>query len=361
MKKLDLYIIKKYLSTYFFIMGMLIIIIIIFDLSEKIESFIREDSEVTLQEIIVDHYLNFIPYFLSFFSPLFIFIAVITFTSKMASNSEIISILSSGISFNRMLFPYAITAIFLCVLNIFLNNFVIPRANETRLNFENKYINGTYINSRQNLHRQIKPNTFIYFRSYNCENNYGSKFSLEKIKDNKLSYKLISDDIIWNEEKNKWTINNYTIREIDINGNETLTKGIKMDTLLNFFPTDFSQRLTLTETLNYFELNDYIEKQKMRGIDLIAFYEVDKHKRFALPFSTIILTLLGVAISSRKVRGGIGMHILFGLILVFAYIILMQISSTLSTKSNWHPFIGVWLPNFVYIFITYFLLKRAPK
>ncbi len=361
LKKLDIYIIKKYLSTYFFSIGLLVIIIIFFDISEKIDDFLGDRAkDLTVKEIIFDYYFNFIPYFVSKFSALFIFISVIYFTSRMAYRTEIIAILSSGISFRRLLRPYLIVAFFLTLLNIYMNNFIIPPANKARLEFENTFIRVPYHNSDKNIHRQIEPGTFVYLESYNVSTNMGVKFSLEKINDGRLTYKLMSDYIKWDSVAKKWKIERYFIRKFESN-KETLESGNSMDTTLKLSPADFSTRVDNIETMNFFELRDYINIEKAKGVDRIEFYLVEYYGRFAFPIATIILTLIGVSISSRKVRGGIGVHIVIGLSLTFVYILFMQISNTASTYSSFPPILGVWMPNIVFAFITIYLLKKAPK
>jgi lipopolysaccharide export system permease protein len=358
LKKLDWYILRKFLGTFFYAITLIVLIAVIFDISEKIDDFL--DKKAPLKEIIFGYYLNFIPYFANLFSPLFTFIAVIFFTSKMASQTEIVAILSSGVSFKRMMRPYMIAATFLAVLSFTLNNFVIPRANEKRLAFEETYIRNKFMNTELNIHRQIEPGVFIYFESYNNLNNTGYRFSLEKIKDGILSYKLMADMVRWDSVKSQWQISDYHIRTI--NGvDENLITGKILDTTLAFYPKEFGTRLNNVETMNLYELNAFIDKEKMKGSDNVEFYEIEKYNRIALPFATFVLTIIGVSLACRKVRGGIGLHIGLGIILSFAYILFMQISNTFATYSNVPTYLAVWIPNIIFSFIALYIYRTAPK
>lgn len=358
MKKLDWYIIRKFLGTFFYAITLIVMIAVIFDISEKIDDFI--DKEAPLKAIVFDYYFNFIPYFGNLFSPLFIFISVIFFTSKMAANTEIVAILSSGVSFRRLLMPYFAAAAFLALISFTLNNFVIPKANQKRLAFENRYILNTYVNTEMNIHRQIKPGEFIYLESFNALNKTGYRFSLEKIQDGKMTYKMIADLIRWDSTGNKWVIENYYARTI--NGvKESIRTGAKLDTLFDFRPQEFSTRINNIETMNFWQLNKFIEKEKLKGADTIEYLLIEKYNRIALPFATFILTLIGVAISSRKVRGGIGLHIGIGIVISFSYILFMQVSNTFAIYGGVPPIIAVWIPDMIFGTLAVYLLKKAPK
>ncbi len=358
MKKIDIYIIKKFLGTFFFAISLLIIIVVIFDISEKIDDFIEKRPPLT--EIIFSYYLNFIPYFVNLFSYLFTFIAVIFFTSKMASGSEIIAILNSGISFWRMLVPYLIASVFLGLMSFYLANFLIPHTNKKMMAFEKLYLKNPYQYRERNIHMQIQPGTFIYMESYNSQTNMGYKFSLEDFKNNRLVYKLNADQIIWDSIKGEWKMKNYFIREIADN-NETLTKGTEKDTLININPRDFTVIVDDIKTMNYSELRAFIEKEQLKGTTAIKEYLVEKHKRIAFPFTTIVLTLIGVSISSRKVRGGIGVHLGYGIAITFSYIMFMQVTTVFATHGNLSPWLAVWIPNFIFIVVGIFLVRIAPK
>jgi lipopolysaccharide export system permease protein len=332
--------------------------VVVFDISEKVDDFF--ESEAPLRAILFDYYLNFIPYFGNLFSPLFTFIAVIFFTSKMAGNSEIISILTSGVSFNRFLRPFLLSAVLLCVLSFVLGNFIIPASNQLRLDFEYEYLKSPYKNRDKDIHMQIEPGTFIYIESYNIQKNIGYKFSIENFEKNELKKKLYSSYIQWDEQKEKWTIYNYIEREI--NGlYEEINKGEQKDTVLNLRPKDFNFRLSMVETMNYYELNSFIDKEKMKGSKNLVFHLIEKHKRIAFPFATIILTLVAVAMASRKVKGGIGLHLGIGLLISFSYILFMQISTTFATNGDLSPIVAVWIPNLMFSLLAIYLLRKAPK
>ena len=358
MQKLDWYIVKKFLGTFFFSISLILLIVVVFDISEKIDDFIEKDAP--LRGIIFDYYLNFIPYFGNLFSPLFTFVAVIFFTSKMANNTEVISILSSGISFNRFLRPFMLSAALLAVLSFTLSNFIIPPANSERLEFENIYIKNPYKNRDKDIHMQIKPGQFIYMQSYNTKRNIGYKFSMEQFENNELREKLFCNYIKWNESTENWTVHNYFIRKID-HLNEEIIEGDKLVLTINLHPDDFNVRRSMVETMNMFQLNDYIKEERMKGSKNLVFHIIEQQKRFAYPFATLILTIVAVAMASRKVRGGIGLHLGFGLLISFAYILFMQVSTTFATNGDLSPIIAVWIPNLLFATLGLYLLKKAPK
>lgn len=358
LKILDVYIIRKFIGTYFYAIVLIIGIAVIFDLAEKMDDFVSKG--VTLKEIVFDYYLNFIPYFANLFSSLFTFIAVIFFTSKMAYNTEIVAILSSGVSFKRIMFPYFVSATIIAVFSFVLTSFVIPPANEIRLQFENNYTKRKVRNTSRNIHRQVRPGIYIYMHSYNSYNNMGQQFSIEHIVDGELKSKLISDYVKWDTTINKWVAHNYHIREFTEKGEE-ISFGETIDTTIYLYPSDFTQRLNIVETMNMFELNEFIEDQKMQGTENVDFYLIEKYNRFANPFSTFILTVIGVALSSRKVRGGIGLHIGIGLALSFTYILFMRFSTMFSVGGSIPPLVAVWIPNILYTIIAIFLYRLAPK
>lgn len=359
MKKLDLYIIRKFLGTFFFSIILLIAIIVVFDVSEHIEDYIEKSAP--LKSIIFDYYMNWIPFFVNQFGALFTFVAVILFTSKMASNSEIIAILSSGISFKRMLFPYFLSALAIGVLSYGLASFVIPHASKTRLAFWETYIGSSFSNKEINIHRQIAPGTFIYMKSFAVTSSTGYYFAMDEFnEDNVLVKKLNSSSIKWNKDLDKWTINNYKIRTFE-GDKETMEHGAKLDTLLPFTKKEFSTRSDVSETMTSPELADYIELQKMRGSSNVVQLEIERYKRLSAAFATFILTLIGVSLSARKLRGGMGMHLGIGLGLSFSYILFQQVSSVFATNGDMNPMLAVWIPNIIYTFIAIYLYIKAPK
>jgi len=358
MRTIDLYIIKKFLGTFFLTLVLLIFIVIVFDISEKIDNFLRFDAP--LRAIIFDYYLNFVPYFINLFSYLLTFIAVIFFTSRMASNSEIIAILSSGISFRRLLVPYLISAVTLGLLSFFLANFIIPYTNRNMFAFEKRYLKDTREFNNQNIHLQISAGTYIYLENFNTHNRSGWKFTLEKFKDRELVYKLRGERIEWDSIGERWIIKNYYIRKID-GMKESIVKGVKLDTLLPFKPVDFTADIEEVKIMDYFTLREHIQKKELRGDPDTIKYKVKKYERIAFPFATVILTLIGVSVSSRKVRGGIGFHLGFGLALTFGYILFMQIFTVFATLGNLPPILAVWVPNIIFGVVALIMVQKAPK
>lgn len=357
-KIIDKYIIRKFLGTFFFALGLIIAIAIVFDISEKIDDFL--EKKAPLKAIVFDYYLNFIPYFGNLFSPLFVFIAVIFFTSRMAGLAEVVAILSSGVSFRRFVAPYMVGAAVIASISLLLNMYVIPHSNAQRLEFERIYIKNQFVYKNKDVHRQISPGQFIYFESYNNIDRVGYRFSLEKFKDGKLTYKLLSERIVWDSTASKWRIENYFIREI-AGMNETIKTGLKLDTVLAFSPEEFNRRTNYIETMDSNELNKFIEQERIRGTEELPFYLVEKHRRIAFPFATFILTLIGVSLSSRKVRGGIGVQIGAGILLSFTYIMFMQISQTFATNGNMSPMLAMWIPNIAFSFIAVYLYRKAMR
>jgi len=358
LNKLDFYILKKFLGTFFLAIALIISIAIIFDFSEKIDEFI--DNSAPLKAIFFDYYLNFIPYFVNLFSALFTFIAVIYFTSKMAYNSEIIAILASGITYRRMMRPYMAGAAIIGGISLLLGHIIIPSANKARIEFQNTYINKKRVNTEYNIHRQLEPGLYMYMSRYNSKTDVGYKFSLERFHGDTLVSKLISDYIKWDRKRETWVINNYYIRDI-IGEDEKITQGTKLDTTLNLRPSEFSQQKNIIETMTSKKLNAYIKDQRLRGVDNIEILLIEKHRRTSGPFSTFILTLIGVAMASRKVRGGIGLHLGLGLLISFSYIMFMQVSQVFALSGNVNPLIAVWIPNLLFAIIAIFLYRWAAR
>lgn len=358
MKKLDWYIIKKFLGTFFLAILLINVIVIIFDISEKIDDFMEND--VPFQYIVFTYYFNFLPYFTNLFLALFTFIAVIFFTSKMASHTEIIAILSGGISFNRLLYPYLISSVFLGMLSFALYNYIIPDANRVRLNFEYEWLGKKNHKFDWNIHIQTDPNTYLYIRNFDAKNNKGYYFSIEKYKNKLMYYKMLAYMIQYDSTGNSWMIKDYFIRSID-GKTEKMRRGAKMDTVLGVKPADFSSEVVDVTALGGKELRAFIEKEKIKGSPNIDFYELELYKRISMPFATIILTLIGVSLSSRKLRGGIGMHLGLGIALSFTYILFNQFASVFSTAGDIPPVIATWIPNIVFIAVAIYLIRKAPK
>ncbi|MFZ4547883.1 MAG: LptF/LptG family permease [Bacteroidales bacterium] len=360
LKTIDLYIIRKFLGTYFYSILLLTVIIIIFDISEKIDDFIEKDAP--LKAIVFEYYMNFIPYFVNMFSALFTFIAVVYFTSRLASNTEIVAILNGGVSFWRMLWPYLLSGIFLTLLSFALMNYVIPYTNRNLRTFEKQYIKNPFQSHEMNIHMQLEPGTFVYVENFNSIGNIGYRFTLEKFDStgNILKLKLKADMITWDSTQNCWKMTNYSIRKIDAK-NESIFKAQQKDTVMAFKPDDFKVDIEDAKIMTYNQLNRFIAREKMRGSNLYAQFNLEKYKRLTFPFANLVLTFIGVALSSRKVRGGIGMHLGMGIGIAFTFILLLQVSSVFAIFGNLPASIALWIPNFIYAIVAVILLRLAPK
>ena len=358
-KLIDSYIIKKFLGTFFFCLLLILTIAVVFDFAEKIDNFMEKQAPV--KAIILDYYLNFIPYFAMLFAPLFVFISVIFFTSKMAVSTEIIAILNSGMSFRRMMWPYFLSAFIIATFTFVLTNFVIPKSNLIRMDFEDKYYHSsTKRITIENTHRQVFKNVLVYMGTFNPLSQRGQNFTIEKIDSGKLISKLSAASVKYDTALHKWSALNYYIREIKGN-NQIITKGKQIDTTLNINPEDFSRDPSYVGTMTSHELDDYIKLLRLQGSDELKLFLIEKYRRFANPFAVFILTLIGVTLSSRKIRGGIGMHVGIGLGLSFSYILFLQFASQFCLKGNLGPMLAMWIPNIIYSVIGLVLYKLAPK
>ena len=358
-RKIDVYIVRKFITTFFVALLLIIGIVIIFDISEKIDNFVSK--EAPLKAIIFDYYLNFIPYFMNMFSPLFIFITVIFFTSKMAADSEIVAILSCGISFHRMMVPYIFSATLIALLSLCLNLFVIPEANKTRLQFEDKYIKSRFASVGRNVHYQTAPGEFVFAESFSSWNRTAYRFTIERIEDSKLVSKISAESATYDTLNGTWRLKKYFIRDFNADMTDRIRSGKQLDTTIALSVDDFYLTEKTVETLTYDELNQLIDVQKMRGDANVKFAQIEKNTRFALPFSAFILTIMGVALSSKKRRGGIGWNIGIGIALAFTYILFLRFSQMFVHTGALPPAIALWLPNVVFTIIAGYLYKIAPK
>ncbi len=359
LKMLDIYVIRKFLSSFLLSIALILSIAVIFDLSEKIDDFL--ESGASLKAILFDYYLNFIPYFAVLFSSLFAFIAVIYFTSRMAYNTEIIAILNSGMSFRRLLLPYMISATLIAGSSFYLSDQVIPDANKVKLAFEEQYVKKRPIRfATTNFHRQIEPGVYVYLQNYSNVSKVGYQFTIEKFEDGQLVSKMFADQIRWDTASNKWEARRYYIRTID-GLHETLEEGRVIDTTLAMHPDDFQMRLNIVETMSLKELDEFITKQRMQGETNVTAYLIERHNRIAFPFSTFILTLIGVAVSSRKLRGGIGLQIALGVVISFVYILFQQFSKQFAIGGLLPVMLAVWLPNIFFLVVALFLMRLAPR
>lgn len=360
MKKIDLYILKKFIGTFFFAVSLLMVIIIVFDLSENIDAFLKHNAP--WQKVVVNHYLTSIPYFINQFIHLFVFISVIFCTSKMANRTEVVAILSSGVSFRRFLLPYVVGALMLALLSLYLGNFLIPSMNVIRRDFKNQYIERLVRSSGRNIHIQTDKDEYVYVESYDIGRDLGYYFAIERYRGNEMVYRMASDVIYHDSvDEHRWRIDNYTERYID-GDRETIVNGRRLDTVIDkLSPTDFYNLKEDFEEMTFFELRDHIAVMKQRGSQGVRNYEVEMHQRMAQPVAVLILTLIGVALSSRKIRGGMGMHLGLGIAIAFTYILFIQVSKAFGINGGLSPALAAWIPNFLYCALAAFFLARAPK
>lgn len=357
MKKLDWYIIKKFLGTYFFTIVLILSIAIVLDYNEKVDKFTNHDAPTWE---IIKYYLNYIPYFANLFSPLFVFVACIFFTSKLAGNSEIIAMLASGVSFNRLLRPYFISAALIAALTFTLNSFVIPQTSIKRIEFLNTYCKDKQIKLSRNNQFMIEPGVVAFFYTYNTQQKKGNRFALEKYENKKLVSRLTAESAEYKGDT-IWHLSRYNIREITPKG-ETLSSGMEIDSLIRILPSDIVIQKNDFEKMTTPQLSKYIEQQRNRGVGNIQDFEVEYHKRFAAIATSFILTLIGASLSAKKIRGGMGVNIGIGLVLSFLYILFQTVSSTFAVSGSMNVPMAVWLPNLIYIPIGIYLYKyKAPK
>lgn len=357
--RIDWYIIKKFLGTYFFAIALIISIAVVFDINENIDKFINNKAPV--EAIVFDYYMNFIPYFSNLFSPLFVFIAVIFFTSKLAENSEIIAMMSTGMSFKRLLRPYMISAAFIAILTYGLGAHVIPKGNVKRVAFENQYRRKKKAEYVRNVQIEVDNGVIAYLERYENYNKTAYRFSLDKFVDKKLVSHLTARSATYDTTTvHKWTLKNYMIREM--NGmRETITKGERLDSIIKIEPQDFLIVKGQEQTMTSSQLDDYITKQKKRGFANIKEFQIEYHQRIAMSFAAFILTVIGASLSARKRKGGMGLHLGIGLALSFSYIMFQTVSSTFAVNGNMPPILAVWIPNILYAFIAVYLYKKAPR
>lgn len=361
LKRIDTYIIKKFLGTYFFSIALIILIAVVFDYNEHIDKFAATNAP--FKAIVFDYYMNFIPYFSNLFSPLFVFVAVILFTSKLAENSEIIAIFASGISFKRFLRPYLISAAIIAILTYFLGAYVIPRGRTGLIEFEVKYKKKSVVETARNIQMEVDTNTIAYIERFEDRNKTGYRFSLDTFKDKKLVAHMTARTISYDTlSQHKWTARNWMIRTLE-GDKEIITSSTRepLDTIIKFEPADFLINVGQQETMTSPQLKEYVDRQKRRGFANIKQFEIEYHKRIAMSFASFILTVIGVSLSSRKRRGGTGIYLGIGLALSFSYILFQTISATFAINSNFPIILAVWLPNIIYLFIAAFLYWKAPK
>jgi lipopolysaccharide export system permease protein len=361
LKILDKYIIKKFLVTFFFMLGVIMILAVVFDLAERLDDFI--DKKAPIRAIIFDYYVNFIIHFGNLFSPLIVFVSVIWFTAKMAQNTEIIPMLNSGRPFRRILRPYMIGATILMLISLLANHILIPKANKSRLQFEENY----YRNSRviADYYAEYPGNQFVYFDNYRADRSEARGFVIENRDDeNKLISILKARKAVNPDSTQNWELTDYLVRYVG-NPNDSLivpeVRSKTLDTVLPFTLTEMAQRESVVQAMGFYELQEFIKREKEKGSPDRAFYEIEFYQRTSFPFATYVLTLIGMVVSSRKSRGGIGANIAVGLLLAFIYIFAMKVTSVAAENVGFPSYIAVWIPNIIFSILGIILYRFAPK
>ena len=360
-KKLDGYIIRKFIGTYIYSIILIISISIVFDVNENLAKFTTYHAP--LRAIVFDYYANFVPYFANLFSPLFVFISVIFFTSKLAGNSEIIAMLACGMSFKRLLRPYMISAALISVLNFYLGAYIIPEGTVVRHNFESLYKNSKKTTTSSNVQLQVDKGVIAYISQYDDKHKTGYGFSLDKFENKKLVSHMTANVIKYDtisDSRYHWKAINYKIRTLK-GMREHITSGMEIDTTIIMEPMDLVFSKGQQETFTSPELKRYISKQKDRGSSNVVQYEVEYHKRIATSFASFILTIIGLSLSSRKRKGGMGLYLGIGMALSFSYILLQTVCATFAINANTPPILAAWIPNILYTFIAYYCYKKAPN
>ena len=354
-KILDLYIIRKFLGTYVFAIVLILAITVMFDINEKLDAFMKAPLHAT----VFDYFMNFLPYFANQFSPLFTFIAVIFFTSKLADNSEIIAMLSSGVSYRRLLRPYLFSAAVIAAVTFVLSAYIIPPANVKRIDYTNTYVRNKRVIYGQNIQMQVAPGEIAYMSSYNSTVKTGDRFSLESFDDKQLKSRLTARSIVWNGGY-QGTVRDYVIRDFT-ESREFITKGRELDTIIPIEPRDFLIAKNDEEMMTLPDLKEYIQRQKERGVANIKNFEIEYNRRFAMTAAAFILTVIGMSLSSRKVKGGMGINIGLGLLLSFSYILFTTVTSTFAVSGYTSPMVAMWIPNVLYAIIAVVLYRRASR
>jgi lipopolysaccharide export system permease protein len=363
MKLLDWYIIKKFFKTFLFALLLLNVVVIIIDLSEKADDFVK--IKMPVHQLITDYYFGFLPRINAMLFPLFVFISALMFTSSLASKSEIIAVLSGGITFNRFLRPYLIGGLILTGLLWWANQGLIPKANEKYTYFDNKYIKFNVMSNDNfttltNYHFRLDSNSYAGIRYYDTINRRGSNFFIQKFDGNRLVYNMRAQDIIWDSATRGWRLER--IVERFINGDQQTFKQLpEMQVKYNFKPRDFQRDEYMKDKMSTTDLNEFIKLERMRGSEIVNNLLVEKYNRDAIPASVLILTFIAAILASRKRKGGNGFHLLVGVIICISYILVSRFSVVFAMKGNFNPFLAAWVPNIFFGFIAVYLYRTAPK
>ena len=357
-KILDRYIIKKYLTTFIFVVLIFCSLIIIIDFTEKNDDFTYYKLEFSY--VMKTYYLNYFPYLANFLSPIIIFISTIYVNARLASNVEIVAILSSGVNFKRFILSYITGAIIVGSCIFVIIGWILPIANRERISFEKQYINGDFYYSEKNTHIRLSETADAFLRVYDNHHNSGYDFAIHDVIDGKLNYQLKSGKIRWDTLKCMWHMDKYTVRTFNEEG-ENIFHGNSLDTLLSFYPDDFTDTYKLQETMTNGELKEYIAEQEKKGFTNYTDFVIELYERYTYPFAIIILTFIGVVVSSKKSREGVGLQLVLGLVLAFAYILLLLTGRAFTQDDTFHPLFAAWMPNLVFIVIGAFLYRTVPK
>ncbi len=359
LQRLDWYIIRKFLVTFFVAILFLALLIVIFDISEKIEDFVRK--EAPLKEIIFDYYVNWVPYFLNQYSPMFVFLTVIFFTSKMTQDSEVIAMLSSGISYHRLMVPYLVSAVVIALLSLVLGNWVLPHANGVRVEFEQKYNPYRKVKIGHDMHYKLEDDHYVYLESFSAYNSTAYNFTLEDMSGGRLRSKLTAESAQYDTVTGVWKLRNWFIRDYGAGLQDQVRSGRRLDTLISLTREDFFRNRYTIQELNKRELDQLIDTQIMRGDASVNMALIEKNNRYSMPLSAIILTIIGVALCTKKKRGGMGWNLAAGTALAFSYILFMQFSEMFVITDTLPASVAIWLPNYIYMVIALVLYIKAPK
>ena len=357
MKILDRYILKKFLVSYVFVVLILVAVIMVIDITEKSDDFL--EHQLTFKQI-ARYYVDFVPWIANLITPITVFIATVFVTSKLAGHTEVIAMLSSGISFLRMLVPYLVGAILIAATSFYLNGWLIPNSDKSRVAFLVQYTQRPSNFSQNNIHLKVAPESYMYLRNYNNHSKVGHNFTLETVRDNEMHQKLSARRVSWNEENAKWKVQDWTLREFE-GRIERVSHGQELDTLLNITPKDFETNKYMEQTLTIDELNETIALLRSRGADNVEIYVVEKYMKYMSPFAIIILAVMGVIVSARKARGGTGFQIALGFLIAFIFIICFMLSREFALKGVVAPMLGVWLPNIFFTLVALVMYRTVPR
>ena len=359
MKILDKYLLKRFLTTYVFAVFVIVLVILVIDYVEKNDDFIQKSAPV--REILLTYYANLAPYWANYISPLMIFISTVFFTAKLAAHSEIIAILTSGVSFRRLMVPYIMGALLIGLFSFTMVGWVLPKANAKRIGFENKYINEQFFFSDRDFHMAVAPDVYMYFSTYNNQSQTAFDFTLEKFEGNEMAEKLTARRVTWVDSLQKWRLYDYRIRKVGIMKDDLFINRASVDSTINMYPSDFESRHAIQETFTIPELKERIALLNTRGSEGVQPYQIELYQRFATPFAVVILSLMALIVSARKRRGGVGLQIAIGFLLAFTYILFYIMSKGIAESGNLNPLLAVWLPNMVFGFIAFVMYFTVPK